>query len=287
MAQTIVDTHPHIVSQDTVRYPVTPLGGKQSDWSKEHSVTLEELISSMDAAGVHKAAVVHSSTTYGFNNQYVADAVARHPTRLTGVFSVNVVEPDAPKRMRHWFSLGCTGMRIFTRGSTMQQAWLAIDDQATMPAWTCAADLGLPVVVNVHCTAAGLQQMTNILQKFPSVKLLVDHVGRPPTEDGPPYAAATDFFRMSRFDNFHLKLTPTGLKNTVKGKATEASFLEKLVAEFGASRIMWGSNYPATSGTLADLLARTTASLAHLSRDDQEWILGKTALAVYPALANR
>ena len=35
MPSKIVDIHPHIVSQDTVRYPVTPLGGTRSEWSKE------------------------------------------------------------------------------------------------------------------------------------------------------------------------------------------------------------------------------------------------------------
>ena len=40
MAQTIVDTHPHIVSPDTNKFPITPIGGKRSDWSAEHSLTL-------------------------------------------------------------------------------------------------------------------------------------------------------------------------------------------------------------------------------------------------------
>ena len=39
-------------------------------------MTLEELMAAMDEAGVDKAAIVHSSTTYGFNNDYVVDAVA-------------------------------------------------------------------------------------------------------------------------------------------------------------------------------------------------------------------
>src|SRR5262245_12344755 len=116
MQSKIVDIHPHIVSQDTVRYPVTPLGGKQSEWSKERSVTLEQLVDAMDEAGVDKAAIVHSSTTYGFNNDYVVDAVAAQPKRFTGVFSVNVTQADAAERMRYWVSKGMTGMRIFARG---------------------------------------------------------------------------------------------------------------------------------------------------------------------------
>src|SRR5437868_3835746 len=142
MPTKIVDIHPHIVSHDSVRYPVTPIGGTRSEWSKERSVTMEELIAAMDEAGVDKAAIVHSSTTYGFNNDYVVDAVAAYPKRFTGVFSVNVTEADAPERMRYWYRKGMTGMRIYVRGSTMKEAWLALDDPVTFPAWNCAAQLG-------------------------------------------------------------------------------------------------------------------------------------------------
>ena len=44
MPAKIIDIHPHIVSTDTERYPVTPIGGTRSEWSKERSATLEELV---------------------------------------------------------------------------------------------------------------------------------------------------------------------------------------------------------------------------------------------------
>ncbi len=81
---------------------------------------------------------MQASTCYGHDNSYVADAVAAHPDRFTGVFSVDVLAADAPQRMRHWLGRGFTGMRLFTIGSTMpdQASWL--DDPKTYPAWECA-----------------------------------------------------------------------------------------------------------------------------------------------------
>ena len=38
-----------------------------------------QLVAEMDDAGVAKAAIVHSSTTYGNDNSYVADSVAAQP----------------------------------------------------------------------------------------------------------------------------------------------------------------------------------------------------------------
>ena len=62
---TTIDIHPHIIASDATRYPLAPLGGHQSDWSRTRPVTLEELVAAMDEAGVQKAAIVQASTCYG------------------------------------------------------------------------------------------------------------------------------------------------------------------------------------------------------------------------------
>jgi L-fuconolactonase len=284
MPSNIVDIHPHIVSRDTVRYPVTPIGGTRSEWSKERSVTTEELLAAMDEAGVDKAAIVHSSTTYGFNNDYVVDAVAAHPKRFTGVFSVNVTQPDAPERMRYWYSKGMTGMRIFARGSTIKEAWLALTDPVTFPAWECAGELGISVATNVHGTGEGLEQLKSTLERFPRVRLIIDHLGRPPVEDGPPYNAAKDYFALADFPNCYLKLTPSGLKSTIKGQASADTLIPKLASVFGADRIAWGSNYPASPGTMGEIVAASKSALRWLSDVDRSWIFAKTAQQLYPVL---
>src|ERR1700759_4256610 len=115
----VVDIHPHIISTDLQKYPRDPLGGNQSVWSKERPTNTEQLLAAMDAAGVAKAAIVQASTCYGFDNSYVADAVAQHPDRFTGVFSVDMLAADAPEKIRYWVARKLTGLRLFTAGSTM------------------------------------------------------------------------------------------------------------------------------------------------------------------------
>src|SRR6201984_2225109 len=109
MRTTTIDIHPHIISGDASRYPLAPLGGHQSDWSRTRPVTLEQLVAAMDTAGVGKAAIVQASTCYGHDNSYVADAVAAHPERFTGVFSCDILAPDALKVMAQWIGRGLTG----------------------------------------------------------------------------------------------------------------------------------------------------------------------------------
>jgi predicted TIM-barrel fold metal-dependent hydrolase len=111
----VIDIHPHIISDDATRYPPAPLFGKRSDWSQERPCTVNSLIAAMDEAGVDKAAVVHSSTTYGFDNSYVVDGCNQFTDRLIAVGSVDVAAHDAVPVIRGWVDKGLKGLRIFTR----------------------------------------------------------------------------------------------------------------------------------------------------------------------------
>ena len=97
-AAMIIDTHCHVIATDTKRYPLKPLFGKQSDWSAEHPLDYPDMVEADVAAGVDKAVLVQASSAYAFDNSYVTDSVAAHPERFTGVFSIDVVAPDAVQR---------------------------------------------------------------------------------------------------------------------------------------------------------------------------------------------
>ena len=280
---TVIDIHPHIIANDTKRYPLAPLGGHQSDWSRTRPVTTEQMIAAMDQAGVAKAAIVQASTCYGHDNSYVADAVAAHPDRFTGVFSVDVLAPDAPERMRHWVGKKLTGLRLFTIGSTMpdQASWL--DDPKSFPAWQCAGELGLSICLQM--SAKAFPQMIRMIERFPKVRVILDHMGRPALDDGPPYALAESLFALAKYPNVFLKLTQRNFTESRKGKATPETFFPKLISAFGASRIAWGSNFPSSEGSLSELLALASSSLKGLPASDQEWIFAKTAQSLYQALA--
>ncbi len=278
----VIDIHPHIISPDLERYPRAPLGGKQSDWSATRPVSLEQLIAAMDATGIAKAAIVQASTCYGHDNSYVADAVATHPKRFTGVFSADVLAPDATARMKHWMERGLTGMRLFTFGSTMSEQASWLDDPKSFPAWSCAADHGLSICMQM--SASGIPQLVKMIERFPKVNILLDHMARPVLDDGPPYAAAASLFGLSRYPNVYLKLTKRNFEQARSGKATPDTFFRKLVAEFGAQRLAWGSNYPSSEGTLPDILKVAQTSLEVLPQQDQDWIFAKTAQVLYPAL---
>jgi len=285
MSAVFIDIHPHIISEDLTRYPRVPLFGKQSDWSRERPVNIDGLVAAMDEAGVAQAAIVQSSTCYGYDNSYVTDAIRQYPGRFTAVGSVDVLQADAPARIEAWVKRGVSGLRLFTGGSTAAFDPSTLDDARSFPAWHCCAELGLSMAIQTD--PSGLAQVCGLAKRFPGVKIVLDHLGRPDVTDGPPYKAASSLFGLAPFDNVYLKLTPRIFGDVTKGQASAQTFFPKLVAVFGSQRLAWGSNFPASEGKLSANLALAQQALACLPAEDQAWIFGKTAHRLYPALAAR
>jgi len=279
----IIDIHPHIISDDEKRYPPAPLFGKRSDWSQERPNTVEALIAAMDEAGVAKAAVVHSSTTYGFDNSYVVDSCNRYKDRLIAVGSVDMLADDVPAVIKAWANQGLAGLRIFTGGSTKDFDPSELDNPKSFKAWEMLVELKLPMCIQTG--PIGLPQVRMLAEKFPTVNIILDHLGRPDVLDGPPYANAASLFAMADLPNLYLKLTPRIFGDVKKEKASAETFFPRVVEAFGAQRLAWGSNFPTSPGALKDILATAEEGLVSLGEEDRAWIFGKTAQKLYTALS--
>jgi predicted TIM-barrel fold metal-dependent hydrolase len=280
----IIDIHPHIVSPDTRKYPLDPLGGTQSTWSSERPTTYQMLLDAMDDAGVAKSAIVHSSTAYGYDNSYVADAVAAMPQRFTGVYSIDVLASDAVRTFDDWLGRGCSGMRLFTTGSTLpdQAKWFA--DPKTYPFWEHAAARDIPVCMQMK--QEGIPLLRQVMDRFPKVTVILDHLTRAPFDDGPPFAKADDLFALAKYKQVYLKVTPINVSPKSWGKGSPETFFGKLIDSFGAGRIAWGSNFPNSLGTLSEILGAAKKVFSFANDSDREWIFGRTAQTLYPALAD-
>ncbi|OON79652.1 amidohydrolase family protein [Streptomyces tsukubensis] len=279
----VIDSHTHVISTDTERWPTAPIGGRRSQWSQARPVDIDGLVRALDDAGIARAVVVQASTVYGHDNRYVVEAVRAHPDRFIGVYSIDALAPDAVERIRHWQGEGLAGFRLFTTGTTMPGQSDGLGHEDSCPAWAHAEEQGIPVCLQM--TAQGLPVLRGLLERFPGVRVLLDHCARPDLSDGPPYRRAEDLFRMAAFPGVHLKLTHRALDAADQGASTRAGFLADLVSAFGADRIAWGSNFPAAQGTPADLLAQAREAASGLPEADQELILGGTTAAFYTPVA--
>jgi L-fuconolactonase len=150
----------------------------------------------MDAAGVGKAAVVHSSTTYGFDNSVRGGRLQQVPRppggRGLGRRADDRLRPSDPRLGRR----GLAGLRIFTGGSTKDFDPSELDDPRSFPAWELCGELGLPMCIQTG--PVGLPQVTALAKRFPNVNIILDHLARPDVLDGAPYAKAQSLFAGGR-----------------------------------------------------------------------------------------
>jgi L-fuconolactonase len=284
MASKIIDIHPHIISKDEKKYPITPLGGKRSVWSSERPIDFDNLVASMNAAGVDKAAIVHSSTTYGYDNSYMCDCIATQPKRFTGVGSVDFLAPDASEKIRMWHGKGVTGLRIFSAGSTFEKQADTLDDPKSFKAWETAIELKIPVVTQLR--KEGLHMLYTLIKRFPNAKIIVDHLVHAPKGDVPPYDRCAFLFELVKYPHVYFKLSTNNVRNSRLDGASPETFFPKLIKEIPSNRIAWGSNYPASKGSLKEMVDEAKSALACLPQNDQDWIFAKTAQSLYPKLAD-
>ena len=290
----IVDTHVHVVSDDQQKYPrstviqigsgVTDAGqalttGAPGEWVQD--MTGEMLLSLNKQAGIDKTVLVQAYSAYKYDNSYTADCAAKYPDRFTSVCILDPNQSDAPDQLSYWVTQrGTRGIRLFTI-TEPEGTWL--DDPRTFPVWERAASLGIPICIMTRFHQ--IPRVRIVLERFPNVTVALDHLAIPRLSAGPPYDSVEPLFELARFPNLYLKFSSVSLYAARRGKSTPKEFFSRLVERFGARRMMWGSNFPATNDrSLKDQYELAKQELSFLTQEDQRWIFGETALTLWPML---
>ena len=277
----IVDTHVHVVAPDEVRYPLHP-SGVGTQWFREHPVSVEQFAAAARDAGVERAVLVQAHGAYGADNRYVVDAVATAPDRFVSVCIVDPDDPDPAATLRALARQpGVAGVRLFGIG-TAPPAWF--DDAAGAALWNAAIDLELGLVATL--LTPELPRLVRMVAQFPDVPVVLDHCGFPDLTGGPPYPAAGPLFALADLPSVHLKVTSHLLEDAESGSADGATALvDRLAANFGPERLVWGSDYPQTHDRPYDqLVALGRRAAASLPPADRDAFLSGNALRLWPAL---
>lgn len=276
----IVDTHVHVWEIDPPRYPVGPTAPGWKSLPDEPG-TADELLEDMDANGVDRTVLVQTSWST-WDNGYIADSVARFPTRFVGMGLIDPQDANNAGVARYWLrERGLVGFRLHPMYYPDEQILLAA---ANEPLWEELAALG--AVVQFHMRAADAEQVGEIARRFPQLKLLIDHMGYPDLEDG--VAAFQPIVELAQCDNMFVKVSD------VAGRSKEAfpfvdvhPYIRQLYDAFGSARMLWGTGYPGHHRTkhnwlcLADELRLIREGIPFFDAGDQERILGATATAVW------
>jgi predicted TIM-barrel fold metal-dependent hydrolase len=278
----VTDGHVHVIADDPAHYPFSPRFGKLPEWLPERHQTAEKLVATLDAAGVEKAVLVQYASVHGYDNSYVVDTAARWPDRFVAVCAIDPAAADAADQASYWAEeRGAAGLRIGRPAPAAPPAWVEC------PAvWRRAGALGLPLCVHFLPGAflEAVQRTRAMMERFPDVRVVLDHVANPPWAEGPPLYGLAPVLELAHL-NLVLKLATVNLERLDAAGVDPATVLRILVDRFGADRIMWGSDAPNTPGVYSEMVGRMRAVIAGLPALDQAAIMSGTARSVYPRLA--
>jgi predicted TIM-barrel fold metal-dependent hydrolase len=273
----IIDTHVHIVAPDQQRYP-RKLAPNNSEWVID--MPGESMLELMSGAGIDRAMLVQAHSAYEFDNNYVADVARAHPERLISVCIVDPTRVDAAEELTYWVKeRGVRGLRLFP-AAEREPRWL--NDPRTFSLWERAAALDIPVCVCLRFRQ--LAQLRTVIERFPKVRVALDHLGAPRVDDGFPYDNAAPLFDLVKLENVYLKFSSVNLYAAARGDSTPQQFFKRLLDVFGARRLMWGSNFPNTyDRSLKEQLALALAELSFVPEADRRWLFADTARSLWPA----
>ncbi|MBV8135598.1 MAG: amidohydrolase [Deltaproteobacteria bacterium] len=274
----IVESHCHIISPDQQKYP-RDLGRNPGSWVRDLSA--EEFIALNNAAGVERAILVQAFGAYRYDNRYVADVAAAYPQRFAAVCIVDALRLDASQTLDFWVKeRGITGLRVVT----WTEPELLLDDPRLDRLWQRASELRIPVCVLTNFPQ--VPRLRRVLERFDQLRLALDHLGLPRLDDGPLFSNEQALFDLARFPNFYGKFSSWTIAAAVKsGAPAVVDFFRRLADTFGAQRLMWGTNFPASNDrTYQGFVGYAREQLSFLSSDEQRWIFGETALTLWPML---
>ncbi len=280
----IVDTHVHVWEIDPPKYPVGPTAPSWNSYPDEPG-TADELLSEMDAHDVDWTVLVQTSWST-WDNGYIADSVERFPDRFIGHGLIDPQDPNNAEQVRYWIKeRGLVGFRFHPMYYRDEKILLT---QQNGPMWEEIA--ALDAIIQFHLRAAFADQVAVIAQRYPHLRLILDHMGYPQVDA--EEAAFQPIVELARYDNVHLKLSDVaGRSQQAFPYADVHPFIEKLLSVFGADRTVWGTGYPGHHRqkhnwpSLAEELQLIREGLPFLTDNDQERILGGTAAQIWDLTA--
>lgn len=276
----VVDTHVHVWEIDPPKYPVGPTAPTWNSYPDEPG-TADELLAEMDAHAVDWTVLVQTSWST-WDNGYIADSVERFPDRFIGHGLIDPEDPDNADQVRYWIKeRGLVGFRFHPMYYPDEKILLT---QQNGPMWEEIA--ALDAIIQFHLRAAFADQVAVIAQRYPHLRLILDHMGYP--EVGAEETAFQPIVELAGYDNVHLKLSDVaGRSEQGFPYADVHPFIEKLLSVFGAERTVWGTGYPGHHRqkhnwpSLAQELQLIREGLPFLTADDKDQILGGTAAQIW------
>ena len=274
-AELAIDTHVHIWSRDTKRYPLAN-GFSKANFACDHFEP-RQILAMADANRVARIVLVQMSY-YGFDNSYMLDAIDAHPEKFRGIAVIDDRDSASADMATELIKRGIRGFRIVIEGRG--SLWSNEPGIIRMCHRGAKGNFALCVLTNPRELAA----VGDLCAQCPETPIIIDHMGRigmagPILEDDIRVLCS-----LSRFPRVMIKISAFYALGMKKPPYLDLEpLIEALYQAYGPDRLMWGSDAPfqTVDGSYEGSISLIRDHLSFLSDLDRQKILYGTANAFF------
>lgn len=241
----------------------------------------QDLVPHLERTGISATILVQAAPTEA-ETLFLLE-IAKSTPFVAGVVGwVDLAAPDAPERMQAMKDAGAG----YLKGLRPMLQDIADPDWVASPtldrAFEAMVSLGLRFDALVRPVHLGPLQRR--LERTSGLQTVIDHAAKPAISSGLQQAWIDQMVALASRSSVMCKLS--GLVTEASGQwcvGDLSPFVERVLSAFGASRVMWGSDWPVLNlaSDYAAWLATTECLLESLPIEDRELIFGGTAARFY------
>jgi predicted TIM-barrel fold metal-dependent hydrolase len=274
----LIDTHLEVWTVDS-KFPFNhPESGP--GLKVEVAAPIENQVQQMRDFGLRYAVLINPRY-FGWDNSYIAHCLKTYPKLFVAHGLIDPQDPKVVEKLRYWVNEhGFQGMR-FSPIYHPRSTWLNSPEH--YPLWREAEKL--EVVFNFYIAPQQMPMLEDMAGRFPGVKIIVDHAGKPDLTSKDCWPEFRKMFRLKRFPQVWISNSEPYEMSEVKRYPYEDTlpFYKAIYEEFGGKQLVWGTGYPRPRWELPmDKELEFVDKICDFYSDaDRELLLGKNALRIW------
>ncbi|PAN37842.1 hypothetical protein PAHAL_7G127300 [Panicum hallii] len=279
----VLDSHLHVWAssqQAKEGYPYFP--GQEATLRGDADFLLE----CMAEAGVDGALIVQP-INHMFDHSLVTSVLKKCPSKFIGCCLANPADDGSGiKQLEHLIVQ--EKYRAVRFNPNLWPSGQKMTNEVGRSLFAKAGELGAPVgIMTMKGIGLYIQEIEELCRDYPETTVILDHMAfcKPPTNTEEEKAFSS-FLNLSRFPKVYVKYSALfRISREAYPYEDTAQLLSRVISNYGANRIMWGSDFPFVVPECGYKGAKEAVSHAaskiSVSPSDLEWILGKTVSQLF------
>ncbi|KAG2565809.1 hypothetical protein PVAP13_7NG137400 [Panicum virgatum] len=240
----------------------------------------------MDEAGVDGALIVQP-INHMFDHSLVTSVLKKYPSKFIGCCLANPADDGSGiKQLEHLIVQ--EKYRAVRFNPNLWPPGQKMTNEVGRSLFAKAGELGAPVgIMTMKGIGLYIQEIEELCRDYPETTVILDHMAfcKPPTNNEEEKAFSS-FLNLSRFPKVYVKYSALfRISREAYPYEDTAQLLFRVISNYGANLIMWGSDFPFVVPECGYKGAKEAVSHAaskiSVSPSDLEWILGRTVSQLF------